>query len=89
MKEPDANGAPIPAPMAEEQGDASHTLLHVPVNVRSMALLVLTTLALLATLKWASAFFIPLMLAMASFAALLTHLFLSRSSRSLTIPLTS
>jgi predicted PurR-regulated permease PerM len=36
--------------------------LHVPVNIRSMTLVVLTVLAVLATLRWASAFFIPLML---------------------------
>ncbi len=33
-----------------------------PVNVRSMTLVVLTVLAVLVTLQWASAFFIPLML---------------------------
>jgi len=39
-----------------------HVLLHMPVDVRSMALVVLTVLATLAVLRWASAFFIPLML---------------------------
>jgi predicted PurR-regulated permease PerM len=48
---------PLP-PAAEE----SPPLVHVPVNVRSMTLVVLTVLAVLATLRWASAFFIPLML---------------------------
>jgi predicted PurR-regulated permease PerM len=62
MQKPDVHGAPIAAPMAADPDDSSHALLHVPVNVRSMTLGVLTTLALLATLKWASAFFIPLML---------------------------
>ncbi|MEO7392413.1 MAG: AI-2E family transporter, partial [Ramlibacter sp.] len=37
-------------------------MLHMPVDVRSMALVVLTVLAVLAVLKWASEFFIPLML---------------------------
>jgi predicted PurR-regulated permease PerM len=37
-------------------------LLHMPVDVRSMALVVLTVLALLAVLRWAAGFFIPLML---------------------------
>jgi predicted PurR-regulated permease PerM len=42
--------------------DPMQALLRVPVKLRSMALVVLTTLALLATLRWASPFFIPLML---------------------------
>lgn len=43
-------------------GDPQRVLLHMPVDVRSMALLVLTALALVALLRWASALFIPLML---------------------------
>ena len=39
-----------------------HVLPHVPLHVRSVALVTLTVLAVLATLHWASAFFIPLML---------------------------
>jgi predicted PurR-regulated permease PerM len=39
-----------------------HVLLHMPVDVRSMALVVLTVIAVLAVLRWANAFFIPLML---------------------------
>lgn len=39
-----------------------HVLLHSTVDVRSVALIVLTVLALLAVLRWASGFFIPLML---------------------------
>jgi predicted PurR-regulated permease PerM len=54
--------APAPAPVAADPDEPSHALLHVPVNVRSMTLVVITALAVLATLKWASAFFIPLML---------------------------
>ena len=42
--------------------DPSHVLLRVPMHVRSITLVVLTALAILAVLKWASAFFIPLML---------------------------
>ena len=41
-----------------------HVLLQLPVDVRSMALVVLTVLAILAVLRWASAFFIPLMLSL-------------------------
>ncbi|HSV81513.1 MAG TPA: AI-2E family transporter [Ramlibacter sp.] len=39
-----------------------HVLLHMPVDVRSMTLVVLMVLAVLAVLRWASGFFIPLML---------------------------
>src|SRR6185369_8847705 len=48
-------GAPIP----DEQ---PRVLLHMPVDVRSMALVVLTVLAVLAVLRGARDFFIPLML---------------------------
>ena len=43
-------------------GESRQVLLHLPVNIRSMTLVVLTVLAVLATLRWASAFFIPVML---------------------------
>ena len=62
MEEPPEQGEPVAAPLAADPEDPSHALLHVPVNVRSMTLVLLTVLAVLATLKWASAFFIPLML---------------------------
>lgn len=62
MQEPPVPGAPIAAPLAADPEDTSHALLHVPLNVRSMTLVMLTVLAILAALKWASAFFIPLML---------------------------
>jgi predicted PurR-regulated permease PerM len=42
--------------------DPPRVLLHVPADVRSVTLVVLTVIALLAVLKWASGFFIPLML---------------------------
>ncbi|MEJ5990999.1 AI-2E family transporter [Ramlibacter sp. PS3R-8] len=38
-----------------------HTLLHLPNAARSTTLVVLTVLAMLAVLRWASGFFIPLM----------------------------
>jgi predicted PurR-regulated permease PerM len=41
--------------------DPPRVLLHMPVDIRSMSLVVLTVLAILAVLRWASAFFIPLM----------------------------
>jgi predicted PurR-regulated permease PerM len=61
MEEPSKEGG-VAAPVAADPEDPSHALLHVPVNVRSMTLVVITILIVLATLKWASAFFIPLML---------------------------
>lgn len=45
-----------------EPPQPQHVVLHMPVDVRSMALVVLTVIALLAVLRWAQAFFIPLML---------------------------
>ena len=61
----EAPPSPPPAPTAPPAGDEpAHVLLHVPVNVRSMTLIVLAVLAVLATLKWASAFFIPLMVSL-------------------------
>ena len=50
------------AQLAPPPDDPPKVTLHLPVNIRSMALVVLTVLAVLATLRWASAFFIPLML---------------------------
>ncbi len=62
MEEQPKQAQPVePAPPAGPE-DPEHVLLRVPVNVRSMALVVLTALALVATLRWASPFFIPLML---------------------------
>jgi hypothetical protein len=40
----------------------SAVTLHLPVSIRSASLVVLTVLTVLAALRWASAFFIPLML---------------------------
>jgi predicted PurR-regulated permease PerM len=53
---------PAPAPLAADPEDPSLVLQRVPMNVRSMTLVLLCVLAVLATLKWASAFFIPLMI---------------------------
>ena len=47
---------------AADRDDAVPAAPRVPVNMRSAALGLLTVLAVLATLRWASAFFIPLML---------------------------
>ena len=62
MEEASKEGGAVAAPVAADPEDPSHALLHLPVNVRSMTLVVITILIVLATLKWASAFFIPLML---------------------------
>jgi predicted PurR-regulated permease PerM len=55
---------PAPPPVPRDPDDPVQVLLHVPVNVRSVTLVVLTALAVLATLRWASAFFIPLLLSL-------------------------
>jgi predicted PurR-regulated permease PerM len=61
MKQPEPQDAPPPPPLAADPEDPSHVLLRGPTEVRSVTLVVLTVLAVLATLKWASAFFIPVM----------------------------
>ncbi len=58
---PAATAYPLPAPPAIV-ADPPRVPARAPVNVRSVTLLILTVLAVLATLQWASAFFIPLML---------------------------
>ena len=62
MDEQPNDGKPVQPSLAADPEDPTHVLLRVPVSVRSMALMVIATLALLATLRWASPFFIPLML---------------------------
>jgi predicted PurR-regulated permease PerM len=47
-----------------------HVTLPAPQNIRSMTLVILATLGVLAVLKWASAFFIPLMLGFVFYYAL-------------------
>src|SRR6185369_3824412 len=59
-EQPPNGEAPQSAPAVAE--DRPRVLLHMPVDVRSMALVVLTALAVLLVLRWASDFFIPLML---------------------------
>jgi predicted PurR-regulated permease PerM len=62
QSQPQPQPEAAPAPLAADPDDPSHALLHVPMHVRSMTLVILTVLAVLVTLKFASAFFIPLML---------------------------
>lgn len=61
MEAQDPQPPPAAPPLPADPEDPSHVLLHVPVNVRSAALVLLAGVALLATLRWASPFFIPLM----------------------------
>jgi len=54
---------PPPAPPADPQPPPpERVLLHMPVDVRNLALVVLMALAVLGVLHWASSFFIPLLL---------------------------
>jgi predicted PurR-regulated permease PerM len=53
---------PAPSPVPADPEDPTHVLLHLPVQIRSVALFVLAALLVIATLKWASAFFIPVMI---------------------------
>ena len=62
MNHPENHETPAEQPLAADPDDPSHVLLRGPTEVRSMALVVLAVLAILATLKWASAFFIPVMI---------------------------
>jgi predicted PurR-regulated permease PerM len=59
--QPVAAAAEPPA-QKEEKPAEPEVVIPGPTHVRSMSLIVLTVIAVLATLKWASAFFIPLML---------------------------
>ena len=54
--------APAPAPLANDPDDPTHVLLRMPLNIRSMTLTLLAVLLGIATLRWASAFFIPVMI---------------------------
>jgi len=46
---------------ATEPAEPARVLLHMPVDVRSVSLLVIATLASVFALRWASAVFIPVM----------------------------
>ena len=62
----------VPPPEALDPGEPPHAVLHAPppAETSSFALIVLTTIAALAILRWASAFFIPLMLGFVFYYAL-------------------
>ena len=55
------NQVKIPATTPAAADEPTRVLLHMPVSVRSATLIVLAAIAVLATLRWASAFFIPVM----------------------------
>jgi predicted PurR-regulated permease PerM len=57
---PPPTAQPVEAAADAEQ--PPRVLLHMPVDVRSVALIVISFILVLAVLRWASAFFIPLML---------------------------
>ena len=50
-----------PTPGAAQPGEPPRVFLHMPVDVRSVSLVVLATLASIFTLRWASEVFIPVM----------------------------
>ena len=52
----------LPAPQDVDPTSSSHVTLPGPVDIRSFGIAILSTVAVLAALKWASDFFIPLML---------------------------
>ena len=60
----------VPPPDAIDPQAPPQTVLHADSDPRSVGLIVLSTLAILAILKWASAFFIPLMLGFVFYYAL-------------------
>ena len=60
----------VPSPDEIDPQAPPHVVLHAPTDARNLSLIVLTTLAVLAILKWASAFFIPLMLGFIFYYAL-------------------
>ena len=59
---PQGEAAQAQAPLPADPDDPSHALLRMPVQVRSVALVVLASLLAVATLRWASEFFIPVMI---------------------------
>ncbi len=60
----------VPPPEEIDPTAPPHVVLHAQADPRNVALIVLATLAVLAVLKWASAFFIPLMLGLVFYYAL-------------------
>ncbi len=61
---------PVPESAHLDPMEPPHVVLPAPQNIRSLTLVILATLGVLAVLKWASAFFIPLMLGFVFYYAL-------------------
>ncbi len=64
MREDDDNSPALPTPQADQEHSASEPtflLMHVPVNIRSMSLVLLAAFASIFVLSWAKAVFIPFM----------------------------
>ena len=59
-EQPEEMAEPVAQPTASPE--QQRVMLHMPVDVRSVSLAVLAVLAVIAALRWASPFFIPLML---------------------------
>lgn len=59
-----APAVPLPPPVDEIPPAPERVLLHMPVDVRSAALVVLAVLASVFALRWAAAVFIPLMISL-------------------------
>ncbi|MRD47673.1 AI-2E family transporter [Caenimonas koreensis] len=59
---PAQTAKPAGPPMAHDPDDPSHVLLRMPVHVRSATLALLAALLVIAMLRWASDFFIPVMI---------------------------
>lgn len=57
-----AEPPPQPAPASPQPDEPERVLLHMPVDVRSLALAVLAVLGTLVFLRWAAALLVPLML---------------------------
>lgn len=67
-EQPEEMADPVAQPTASPE--QQRVMLHMPVDVRSVSLAVLAVLAVIAALRWASPFFIPLMLGLMSSYAL-------------------
>ncbi|CAA9437604.1 MAG: UPF0118 membrane protein SMc00793, partial [uncultured Ramlibacter sp.] len=60
----------VPPPEQVDPTAPPHVMLHATAQARNVGLIVLASIAVLATLRWASAFFIPLMLGFVFYYAL-------------------
>ena len=61
IMEPHNDDSTTAQAQADLQDEPSRVLLHMPVDIRSMTLVLLAAIAVLATLRWAASFFVPVM----------------------------